>query len=145
MHSFDADRPGDLIMMVTRAMRRGFIDSLEPIGISPHQARALRAITQGAEQDELRLSDIADRLRIAPRSATEVVDALEEKGLVERCPSPSDRRAVCVNVTAAGSDLIDQIESTRADRADQILGPLDDNERTELVRLLRKALGSEER
>ena len=37
----------------------------------------------------MRPSVLAERLRIAPRSATEVVDALEARGLVERGPDPT--------------------------------------------------------
>ena len=37
-----------------------------------------------------------EHLHIAPRSATEVVDALSERGLVERRPDPDDRRATLV-------------------------------------------------
>lgn len=41
-----------------------------------------------APGDPIRLKDLAERLRIAPRSATEVVDQLEVKGLVRRDPDP---------------------------------------------------------
>ena len=44
----------------------------------------------------MRPSVLAERLHIAARSATEVVDALEERGLVERGPDPDDRRATLV-------------------------------------------------
>jgi DNA-binding MarR family transcriptional regulator len=41
----------------------------------------------------MRLSELSEHLHIAPRSATEVVDALESRGLVRRRPDPDDRRA----------------------------------------------------
>ncbi|MDD0859754.1 MarR family transcriptional regulator [Arthrobacter alpinus] len=55
-------------------------------------------LSGGAAEDcapaagDVRLKDLAERLRIAPRSATEVVDQLEAKGLVRREADPSDRR-----------------------------------------------------
>src|ERR687894_1771262 len=77
-------------MRVSRAQRRRWRDALAPWDLSPHQARALAVVCAG---DGVRLSDLAESLRIAPRSATEVADGLQERGLVERGPDPGDRRA----------------------------------------------------
>ena len=54
----------------------------------------------------MRSSELAQHLHIAPRSATEVVDALEAKGLVARSPDPSDRRATLVSLTDRGRDAL---------------------------------------
>ena len=51
----------------------------------------------------MRPGALAEHLRIAPRSATEVVDDLQERGLVERAPDPADRRATLVRLTEAGA------------------------------------------
>ena len=77
------DRPelGDLLMRVARTQRRRWREALAPWDLSPHQARALRVVS---ERDGVRLSDLAEALHIAPRSATEVADGLQERGLVER-------------------------------------------------------------
>ena len=61
--------------------------------LSPHDARALRVI---GHHGPTRLGVVAEHLRIAPRSATDVVDRLESRGLVHRTPDPDDRRAMTV-------------------------------------------------
>ena len=53
----------------------------------------------------LPLSRIGDRLQVHPASVTNVVDRLEQQGLVRRAPHPSDRRATLAELTAAGRDL----------------------------------------
>ena len=88
---------GELLMRVARAQRRRWREALAPWDLSPHQARALRVIS---EHDGVRLSDLAEALHIAPRSATEVADGLQQRGLVERTPDPGDRRAVLLRLTA---------------------------------------------
>src|SRR6478672_3884754 len=84
---------------VAGRLRSAWRDGLAPWGLSPHQGRALLvvALTPG-----LRPTDLASRLRISPRSVTEVVDGLVEAGLLERTPDPRDRRAVSLDLTAEG-------------------------------------------
>lgn len=130
-----------LLMQVGREMRRLKMSSLQPHGITPHQSRTLGVITRLADGQEIRPSVIAERLGIAPRSATEVIDALEERGLVERAPSPTDRRATVVRLTAAGRSLRARLERERATEAASYVSALSDEERRELVRLLQKLLG----
>ncbi len=91
---------GDLLMRVARTQRRRWRDVLAPWDLSPHQARALEVVS---EHDGVRLSDLAEALRIAPRSATEVADGLQERGLVERTPDPATGgRCSCGPPTRAG-------------------------------------------
>src|SRR3954453_1449286 len=85
---------GDLLLRAARTLRRRFGAVLAPWDLSPRQARALRVVCSG---DGVWLSVLADALRIAPRSATEVADGLQERGLVERAPDPRDRRAVVLS------------------------------------------------
>lgn len=128
-----------LVMRIARHTRRRTLEALEPFGLSPHQARAFRVVAH--ERDgELRLSGLADRLRIAPRSATEVVDALEEAGLVTRALSPTDRRAVALTLTTKGRGLAADIDRARAERSDDLFSCLSDAERATLAQLLTRAL-----
>ena len=126
---------GDLLMRAARTLRRSWGGALEPWGLSPHQARALRSVGRA---DGLRLSDLADALRIAPRSATEVVDALVERALVARTPDPGDRRAVVVRLTDAGRAALAEVEAARAADAERLFSSLDAHERADLARLLRR-------
>ena len=75
---------------VTRRLRHRTRVALEPWNISPSQSRAIGVLMS---HGEMRLSALAEHLRIAPRSATEVVDDLQTRSLVERRPDPADARA----------------------------------------------------
>jgi DNA-binding MarR family transcriptional regulator len=83
----------------------------------------------------MRLSELSDRLRIAPRSATEVVDALEKRGLVQRRPDPGDRRATLVEVTGDGAGVLDAVRGSEVER---VFGQLSPTDRSHLARILRK-------
>jgi DNA-binding MarR family transcriptional regulator len=127
----------ELLMAVARQLRRRFMVALEEYDVTPSQARALRTV---AEEPGVRLSVLAERLRIAPRSATEVVDALESRGLVVRAPDPADRRATRVTATAEGRRLQALIHGARHREFDGFAAPLPDADRAELDRILRLLL-----
>ncbi|GAA1112034.1 MarR family transcriptional regulator [Kitasatospora arboriphila] len=142
-----ADTAAELADALTRAMkriRRQTMHRLEPYGITPAQARALRTLAHAPGCDEgpgapMRLSDLAERLRIAPRSATAVVDALEEADLVARTPDPADRRAVRVVLTDAGRAALERIGQVRHEVARDYFNPVSRAEQEALLQALRAA------
>ena len=125
---------GDLLMRAARTLRRRFGAVLAPWDLSPHQARALRVVSAG---DGVRLSELAEALRIAPRSATEVADGLQERGLVERSADPTDRRAVVLTATAAGRQVQREVDDARAADSAELFARLSTADRAELARILR--------
>lgn len=86
----------------------------------------------------MRLSELSEHLRIAPRSVTEVVDALESRGLAERRPDPADRRATLAGLTDRGAGVLDAIRAARGTEAERIFGRLSATDRAHLARILRK-------
>ena len=66
-------------------LRRRWRDVLAPWDLSPHQARALGVV---ARRDGVRLTDLAEALHIAPRSATEVADGLQSVASSSARPIP---------------------------------------------------------
>ncbi|MEV7929469.1 MULTISPECIES: MarR family transcriptional regulator [unclassified Kitasatospora] len=141
-----SDTAAELADTMTRAIkriRRQTGRQLEPYGITPGQARALNTLAHapGCELPDhpMRLSDLAERLHIAPRSATTVVDALEEAGLVERRPDPADRRAVRILLTEAGRAAVERIGQVRHEVAQEYFGEVSPDEQEVLLRVLRAA------
>lgn len=126
---------GELYLRIGRQLRSGWGEELEQFSLSPHQARAIRVI---GDTEVSRLREVAERLRIAPRSVTDVVDALEEKGLVERFGDPDDRRAVCVRLSSRGQDLQERLRRHRRATLDSGFDRLDASEQEQLRRLLVK-------
>jgi DNA-binding MarR family transcriptional regulator len=120
---------------VARQLRRASVDALAQWDISPSQARALRVL---AHHDGARLSELAEHLHIAARSATEVVDGLEAKGLVQRRADPHDRRATLVALTSRGAELNEAVGTARGAQAERLFDQLSATDRAHLGRILRK-------
>jgi DNA-binding MarR family transcriptional regulator len=94
----------DLVLDNTR--RREVSDEL---GMSFGRARAVRLLARRP----MSMREFAATLGIDPPNATVVVAGLEEQGLAERRPHPTDGRAKVVEATAKGKAL--------AQKADEIL------------------------
>jgi DNA-binding MarR family transcriptional regulator len=117
---------------VARQLRETSAKTLAPWDINPSQLRALRVL---ARRGSVRLSQLSEHLHIAPRSTTEVVDALESRGLARRSPDPDDRRATLVEVTEPGLAVLEAIRGTEAGR---VFGRLSQEDRAHLARILRQ-------
>lgn len=120
-----AEDLGEQLLRVARGLRRAWMVDLAEHELSPHEARALRVVCDREEPPRLR--ELADALRVAPRSVTDVVDALEAKGLVARQPDPGDRRASIVLATDEGSRVRAAVHEARrrgvADRMGALSAP----------------------
>ncbi len=120
---------------VARQLREASREALAPWDITPSNQRALSTLR---DHGAMRLSELSEHLHIAPRSATEVVDALESRGLVKRHPDPGDRRATLVEVTEQGAGVLDAIRAARGTEAERVFGRLSQADRARLARILRK-------
>jgi DNA-binding MarR family transcriptional regulator len=129
----DAAELSDLLMRAARTQRRRWREVLAPWDLSPHQARALRVVCEG---DGVRLTELAETLHIAPRSATEVADGLQERGLVQRAPDPGDRRAVLLRPTEEGRRVRAEVDRARVADSDELFARLSPADRSTLGRLL---------
>jgi DNA-binding MarR family transcriptional regulator len=128
------DNLAEAFWAVARRMRHQTREVLAPLDVTPAQSRAIGVLSR---HGDLRLSELAEHLRIAARSATEVVDDLETRGLAGRRPDPADRRATLVALTESGQAAAAAVEAAR--RA--FFTDLSTADQAELARILR-LLGS---
>jgi DNA-binding MarR family transcriptional regulator len=124
----------DLLHGLTKRLRRAQAERLAPLGLTPAQERALRLITRADEPP--RMTELADRLGIVPRSLTTVVDALEEAGLVRREIDPRNRRAILLRLTDRGATVRDELREARRRAAEDLFAPLTASDRETLADLL---------
>ena len=130
-----SDRLAEAFRAVARQLRHQSRETLAPWDIAPSHSRALGVLMH---HGVMRLSELSDHLHIAARSTTEVVDALQERGLVERRPDPNDRRATLVALTEEGTRVGEAIRSARDTEAKNFFSVLSETDRTHLARILRK-------
>ena len=103
----------------------------EEVGLSFGKIRALRRIARRP----MSMSELASLLTVDPPNLTPVVDDLEQAGLVERQPHPTDRRVKLVVATSKGAALARTADDILARPPARLRGlPTEDLE--SLVRIL---------
>jgi DNA-binding MarR family transcriptional regulator len=84
--------------------------------------------------------ELARLLGKAPAVVVAAIDALEDRGLVERARDPSDRRRSRVTVTPAGGRALRKADVLADDAVAELLGGLDAGELGDLRDLLTRGL-----
>ena len=101
-----------------------------------------RVLTMVAMQEGINQKDLAFLLGIRPQTLGEMLQKLEERGLVERKKSEADARAIEVTLTDEGRARAAEIAERRALSADDLFSVLSDEEKGQLASILDK-LGDE--
>ena len=104
--------------------------------LSPAQCHVLHLIEPGRPMPMGRL---AETLSCDASNVTGLVDRLESRGLVQRTPSPSDRRVKVLGLTPTGIRLRTAL-LTRMTTPPPTLRRLSNREQQALVRILRRLL-----
>ncbi|MFD0693882.1 MarR family winged helix-turn-helix transcriptional regulator [Paenibacillus sp. GCM10027628] len=81
---------------------------------------------------------IANEFGLTRGAVTQLLDKLEQQGLVMRMPHPTSRRSQLIHVTAQGTQLIESILLEYNNRIVQLFKPFDAGELSSLRKLLEK-------
>jgi DNA-binding MarR family transcriptional regulator len=125
----------DLLWLVMRRIWEDAEQRLAPSGLTMKHSWALRALGE-----PMSMRGLAERLGIDASYVTAIADQLEERGLIERRPHPSDRRIKSLALTDDGRRVRDRI-LVELWTTVPILDGLTAAERRELRRLLEKSTG----
>lgn len=122
---------------ITRLNRR--VRQTRPVG--DLTATQLNALTSLELAGALTPRELADVERVQPPTMTKIIAKLDERGLVQRSPHPTDGRQVILAATEAGRAVLAQFERARDEWLASRLAELRPEERDTLQRaaeILRK-------
>jgi DNA-binding MarR family transcriptional regulator len=141
------DTPGPLLdslgFLITRAharMHRAFSEALVPLGILPPHFGLLTTIRTLGPVPQ---AEIGRRLGVSGASVVQMVDDLEERGLVERRRLEWDRRTQVVHLEPRAADVLEQARRLAEQTLVHRLGSLDGAGTGRLVVLLQRFVRGE--
>lgn len=104
-------------------------EACEEHGLTPTQAQLLCVLREAPRG----MAELAQTLRLEKSSMSGLVDRAERRGLVRRVASTADRRAVSVELTAAGETLAGTFHQTASERLNRTVAGLTQRDRTRLA------------
>src|ERR1700722_3280745 len=127
------EQAGERYIAVHHRLFRAVNDEMSGCGLSLARTKVLLRLR---EQGPVRQGVLAADFGLSPHSITDIVDGLERRGMAERQPDPTDRRAKLVAITDAGLASLDVANATRQRLLTHIFGALSEADRATLLRLL---------
>jgi MarR family transcriptional regulator for hemolysin len=109
----DPDTFGFLITDVSRLLRAEFDRRIADagIGLTPGEGRTL---SYAARTGVARQTVLAERMGIEAMTLSTYLDRLEARGLIERRPDPTDRRAKLVHLSASAAEVLEKVQAIGA-------------------------------
>ncbi len=126
----------DHFFQIGRHMRQ--LNAMGGLGaeeLTMHQVHALFCVKR---QQPLRMSRLAEELRVAPATATILVDRLVESGWLVRTPSENDRRTIQLELSPDANQKFEKIMTQRLEQSSLLLDALTASELAQLDQLLAK-------
>ncbi len=112
-----------------------FLERMAPYGLRPVDFSILSLITHNPG---ITARQLCHALGILPPNMVGVVGGFEKRGLIERRPHPSDRRAQGLHLSAQGQALMREAEQTALALEQEVAHRLSPAEQQTLMGLLQK-------
>ena len=134
--------PGHLFRRVHQISMAIFAEECAASGLTSVQFAALSAIGEHPDVDATRLSSLIafDRSTLG-----DVLERLETKGWILRCPSPHDKRIKLLRLSPAGAKVLEEVQPEVHRVQQRLLEPLSPADRVEMMRMLAQLVRLHER
>lgn len=129
----------DLCNAIGRASLKRVQAKMSAFGLSAAAYNLIRAV--GAKED-VTMAEIGKALRVESATLSALAVRMERDGLLQREPSPTDKRSMFLKPTHRARDLCRQADAVMAMEFADITHRFSDAEREQLVALLRRALAN---
>lgn len=123
-----------LVRLNRRVNSRATVDLL---GMNLKQVAMLALLR---DNGALPQQELCDRMGMTQNTVVTWLNELEDAGYIERIRDPEDRRKHNVTITARGTEALERAETELRRLEDDVLSGLTADERTQLRKLMAKAL-----
>jgi len=127
-----------VIARLERAVRAAINERLRPHGLTTLQYTTLSVLNSRGQP--LSNAQLARRAYMTPQAMIEVLNALEEKGLIRRSPHPNHRRVYPARLTAKGRRVLAACDAIVAEMEQEMMSELGSDERAQLLDWLKSCV-----
>lgn len=116
----------------------GITERVAPYGLTTLQFTTLSVLSRHGAP--LSTSQLARRAFMTPQSMSEVIHALERKGLIQRNPHPKHRRTLPATLTAKGRRVLAACQEAVSEFEDSMLAGFDEKDRAAFLDMTKAAV-----
>jgi DNA-binding MarR family transcriptional regulator len=111
-----------VIARLERAVRQAIAERVRPHDLTTLQYTTLSVL---GRRGQLSNAQLARRSYMTPQSMSEVIEALERKGLIRRTQHPNHRRVFPATLTPKGVAVLEACEKAVAEMEEEMLSGID--------------------
>jgi DNA-binding MarR family transcriptional regulator len=115
-----------VVARLERAIRRAINERVQPYGLTTLQYTTLSVL---GRRGALSNAQLARRSYMSPQAMSEVIAALEQRGLIERSQHPNHRRVYPAGLTPKGHEVLAACEAAVDELEAEMFGGLDEASR----------------
>lgn len=127
-----------VVARLERAIRATINERLRPHGLTTLQYTTLSVLNSRGQP--LSNAQLARRAYMTPQAMIEVMNALEEKGLIRRTPHPNHRRVYPASLTAKGRRVLTACDAAVGEMEQEMMSELGPDERAQLLDWLKSCV-----
>jgi len=132
------NRPGALLTIAARTGQELAKRRLSPMGLTVQLCGVLNLLAEGPVSQQA----LGEQLGIDRTTVVELIDQLEQQGVVVRRRNPADRRSYALHLTPRGKTVQKRAARAFDSAADEFFGPLAPAEQQSLMEMLRRLIAS---
>jgi DNA-binding MarR family transcriptional regulator len=129
-----ADELGAWLQHLMAGVEQEVFSVLEELQVTVGQTKVLQVLN--ACDGEISVKAVGERLQLSLPAASRSVDALVQRGWLERREDPDDRRMKRVRLSPEGQSIVERILEARRDHLTRYAATLSDAERKRLASTL---------
>src|SRR5580765_658766 len=123
-----------VIARLERAVRSAINKRVRPYGLTTLQYTTLSVL---GHRGQLSNAQLARRSYMTPQSMSEVIEALEGRGLIERSPHPNHRRVLPARLTERGREVLAACDDAVDGAEEEMMADLSPAQRVSLLEMLK--------
>lgn len=124
-------------IQIMQRMQKSNLNFRHDIGMPHSEYGVLQIIDcKGDKEDGLTITAISEAIQISKPAVSQIINAMEDKEMVERVTTKKDRRIVYVRLTSKGKDALKSARKIASQRLGLVLDQMGEVDAHEFLRLL---------
>ena len=128
----------DLMKTFITLKKSKFLNISECTDLTHNEKLVLFIVNDLSSKGEVQLSDLREKIELAPSTITPILASLEEKGLLDRVIDKSDRRNIFLNLSEKGIEHMKRVHKLALENTSEYIDYMGEEDSKELIRLISK-------